>query len=116
MVLGEHELALECWSLVSDASAEAPMKQHAEIEAARAAYRLGRSVDAHTHIERARGVRPISTVGSVQLDALEAQVLLWLDHRTAAGAEFAARALQGAEEMVEAGSRPHDLATDGRMA
>ena len=43
-------------------------------------------------------------------------MLLWLDHRTAAGAEFAARALEGAQEMVEPGSGPLGLATDQRMA
>jgi DNA-binding NarL/FixJ family response regulator len=116
MVLGEHALALESWSLVGGSSPDASLKQHAEIEAARAASRLGRSEDAHTHLDRVRHMRRRSAVTSVQLDAVNAQVLLWLDHRTAAGADVARRALRSAERMVEASGGVPTLSTGQRMA
>lgn len=84
-LLGEQELALGRWTRVSEHSDDPSKRQHAQIEAARAAYRLGRPDDAHALLDRARGSAPVTTETAVRLGALEAEVELWLDHETAAG-------------------------------
>jgi len=98
-VMGEVDLALERWTRVSDQSADASERLHAEAEAALTAYRFGRRDEAHEHLIRARGL-PASPEAAVRLDALQADVELWLDHETAAGSRSAARALAAADEMA----------------
>jgi DNA-binding CsgD family transcriptional regulator len=97
--LGELDFALERWARVSEQSAGATARE-AETEAARAAYRLGRSAEAHEHLDRARAIPTADREAIVRLDALQADVELWLDHETAAGRRTAERAMAAAEEMT----------------
>ncbi len=90
--LAEHELAIRHWSRVAEGSADARLRQRAALEAARAAYILRRGPEVHAHIERARAL-PADTVTAISLDAFEADVAMWLDHDTAAGAALAERAI-----------------------
>ncbi|MBI2763916.1 MAG: hypothetical protein HYX54_09250 [Chloroflexi bacterium] len=53
-VLGEQELAERRWAAVGENSMDPRDRQVAELEAARAAYRLGRPSTAHMHLGRAR--------------------------------------------------------------
>jgi DNA-binding CsgD family transcriptional regulator len=107
-VLGHQELAFNRWSRVGQGAADPVVRQRSGLEAARAAFRLGRSADAHWHLDRARGsVRPTSVM-AVELDALEAEIQLWLDHQTTSGNATARRALATARAMaVEAGGVDH---------
>ena len=115
-VLGEQELALEHWTRVSQATPDAAERQHAELEAARAAFRLVRPVDAHHHLARARRSVPISSEMTVRLDSLQAEVELWLDHETSAGSRTAGRALEVAGTLaIEAGGVER-LSTTARRA
>jgi DNA-binding CsgD family transcriptional regulator len=98
-MIGEVDLALERWTRVSEQSAEDSDRRHAETEAALTAYRFGRSAEAYEHLERARAL-PHGLEATVRLDALQADVELWLDHETAAGSRSAARAVAAAEEMA----------------
>ena len=128
-IIGEVDLALERWARVSEQSADAAERRDAETEAALAAYRFGRRAAAHEHLERARALPTLRLEATVRLDALQADVELWLDHETAAGSLTAERAVAAAEEMAAA-SGGHDrmspaarraylaaleVATDGAM-
>ena len=115
-VLGEQELAERRWSAVGDSTTDPRERQHAEIEAARAAYRLGRPTDSHVHVNRARQAWPADGHIMIQLDALQAEVELWLDHETAAGSATAERALSGARALASDAGGIDQLAPDGRRA
>ncbi len=115
-VLGEQELALHRWTMVGSRETDPQERQRAEFEAARAAYRLGRSDDAHAHIERAHKVRSAEGETAVELDALLAEVELWLDHETAAGGRSAARALEAAEALAAGAGGIDRLTPEARRA
>jgi DNA-binding CsgD family transcriptional regulator len=115
-VLGDQELAIDRWSRVIERSGDPLMRQRAALEAARAAYRLARSADAHRHLDRARAAAPPAAEMAVQLDALEAEIELWLDHETASGSRTAERALATAREMAVTAGGVERLATTGRRA
>ncbi|MHB8892170.1 MAG: ATP-binding protein, partial [Candidatus Limnocylindrales bacterium] len=97
-VLGEQELAIDRWGRVAELIDDSSRRQHAEIEAARAAYLAGLRPEAHAHLDRARGIREVALETAVRMDTLEADIRLWLDHETAAGSLAADRALAAARE------------------
>ncbi len=99
-VIGEVELALERWARVSERAADDSERRNAETEAALAAYRFGRRAQAHEHLDRARALPAAGLEATVRLDALQADVELWLDHETATGSRTAERAVAAAEEMA----------------
>lgn len=115
-VLAYQDLAMARWERVSETSADGAARQHAELGAARAAYRLGRSRDAQHHLARARAAAEPSAVTAIRLDALDAEVRLWLDHDTAAGHAAAERALARAQEMGAAAGGAEHLAPNARAA
>jgi len=101
-ILGEQQLSEERWTEVAAGATDVSVRQHAEFEAARAAYRQSHGEAALSHLGRARAATPPGPDMDVQLDALTADVQLWLQHETAAGAETAARGLAKAEAIVAA--------------
>lgn len=113
-VLGEQQLAIERWSRVGELSGDAAKRQHAEIEAARGAYRAGLRGEAHVRLDRARGLGTATLETAVRMDTLEADIQLWLDHETAAGSQAADRALAAAQEMAVAAGGPERLAPSER--
>jgi DNA-binding CsgD family transcriptional regulator len=113
--IGEVDLALERWTRVGEGSADASERRHAETEAAMTAYRFGRRDDAHRHIARAR-LLPAELDGTVRLDALQADVELWLDHETATGSRTANEALAAADEMAHIGGGLEALSPSARRA
>lgn len=115
-ILGEQELAIERWAGVTRHSPDPAERQHAELESARAAYRLGRGIEARTHLGKARDLAPVGPTTAVELDAFQAEVELWLDHQTAAGARTAAIALETAEAMALAAGGIERLPAAGRRA
>ena len=114
--LGEQELAIDRWIRVSRAETDAAARQAADLEAARAAYRLGRPATAREHLGLARGRGPIAPATAIHLDALEAEVALWLEHETASGSEAAGRALAAAEALAESSGGLDRLDREGRLA
>jgi hypothetical protein len=103
-VLGDQALALDRWRHVAERSHDASERQHAFVEAARAAYRLRRSSEAHAYLDSARASAPATPEAGVGLAALQAEIELWLDHETAAGSITAQGALAAALELAaEAG-------------
>jgi len=115
-ILGEQDFAIERWTRVSRHSHDPQERQHAEIESARAAYRLGRALEARAHLDHARDMAPVAPTTAVELDALLAEVELWLDHQTAAGSRTAERALDNAEAMAGAAGGIDRLPIAGRRA
>ena len=75
-VLGEQQLAIERWGRVGELSDDPSKQQHAEIEAARCAYRAGLRDEAHRRLDRARGFGIVTLETAVQLDTLEADIQL----------------------------------------
>lgn len=114
--IGEVELALERWTRVGEQATDGSERRDAETEAALAAYRFGRRADAHAHLDRARALAPAGPAAIVRLDALQADVELWLDHETAAGSRTAERAVAAAEEMASASGGLERLAPAARQA
>jgi DNA-binding CsgD family transcriptional regulator len=113
--IGDVDLALERWTRVSERSADDSDRRHAETEAALTAYRFGRSAEAHKHLERARALSP-GLEATVRLDALQADVELWLDHETAAGSGSAERALAAAQDMAATSGGLERLSPPARRA
>ena len=114
--IGEVELALERWARVSEQAVDDTERRHAETEAARAAYRFGRREEAHQHIDRAQALPAPEREATVRLEALRADVELWLDHETAAGSRTATRAVAAAEDMAAAGGGLERLPPSARRA
>ena len=115
-VLGAQELAMDRWNRVSEHSGDPSARQQASIEAARAAYRLGRRNEAHAHLDRARAAAVATRETAVSLDALQADIELWLDHETAIGSRTADRALVAAEQMAAEVGSVEQLTPAGRRA
>lgn len=114
--LGEQELAVERWTRLGERTRDPRARQRAEIEAARASYRLGRPDAAHDHLDRARRAAPVAPETAVELDALEAEIELWLDHETALGSRTAERALLAGQAMVAAAGEVEQLPPVARRA
>ena len=115
-VLGEQELALDRWKRVATLTDDPDERHHASIEAARAAYRLRRSPEAHEQLSRASSQRSSRREAGVALTALQAEIELWLDHETAKGAATAAASLAAALEMTDAAGGLDALTPDERRA
>jgi DNA-binding CsgD family transcriptional regulator/tetratricopeptide (TPR) repeat protein len=115
--IGEQQLAIDHWSRVADRSPEPAVRRAAELESATAAYRLGRAPDTRAALERARAVEgtPAAAV-AIRLDALEASLDLWLEHRTEAGVASARRALEAARALVAGAGGVAGLGREERHA
>ena len=113
---GEVDLALDRWTRVSEQTADGSERRNAETEAALVAYRFGRRAEAHEHLDRARALPASGLEASVRLDALQADVELWLDHETAAGSRSAERAVAAAEEMAAMSGGLERLSPGARRA
>jgi DNA-binding CsgD family transcriptional regulator len=114
--VAEEDVALTLWGEVSARSEDPAARRRAELEAARAAYRARRRDEAHSHLDRARAIGGATGRDLVLLDTLEADVELWLDHDTPAGALLGARALAHAEELVIGGGNVQRLSEPDRAA
>jgi DNA-binding NarL/FixJ family response regulator len=113
--VGLHETAIRHWGDVAAATRDPEQRQHAEIEAARAAYLLGHPEEVRSHLARAREL-PADGLTRVTLDAIEADLAMWLDHDTAAGAAAAERALAGARSLISDAGGTVGLAHEARVA
>jgi DNA-binding CsgD family transcriptional regulator len=115
-VLGAQQLAFERWNRVSEFAPDVRQREHAELEAARAAYMARRRAEAHAYLDRARELGVAVPEIDVRLNTLEADINLWLDHDTTAGTRAASRALATAEEMAVAAGGLAQLSATQRAA
>jgi len=114
--LGEQELALQRWTRVSTGTAVPAQRQHAEVEAARAALTLGRLEATRAHLDGARRAAPAPAETAARIDALDAEVALWLAHDTAAGVRSAGLARRAAQELADAAGGVDHLDAAARRA
>ncbi len=98
--LGDPALALELWSAVATTTPDRPVMALAESGAATAAYHLGRGEEARDHIDRSRTVAEPSPELEIAADALEARILLWLEHRADAGRAIAMRGVERGRRAI----------------
>jgi DNA-binding CsgD family transcriptional regulator/tetratricopeptide (TPR) repeat protein len=92
--LGDQDLALDRWSTLARATTDPSAAARAEFGAALAAYHLGRRDDARSWLDRSRArVVPAPDL-DIARDALEARILLWLEHRTDEGRAIAIRGVE----------------------
>jgi DNA-binding CsgD family transcriptional regulator len=89
--LGDQALALDRWSAVAGATHERVVAARADFGAALAAYHLGRGDEARRWLDRSRAEDVDATDLAIASDALEARILLWLEHRSDEGRAIAMR-------------------------
>ncbi|HET7471520.1 MAG TPA: AAA family ATPase [Candidatus Limnocylindrales bacterium] len=113
--LGDQHLAIRHWRRAGGATTDAAVRLRAELEAARAAYVLGLAPDVRAHLARARqGV--VDPVSAIELDTVEAELELWIEHDTASGAASAARAVAGGRALADGVGGPDRLSVETRQA
>ena len=94
--LGDQALALDRWSAVARATPDRVVAARSEFGAALAAYHLGRRDEARRWLDSSRAKEVDASDLGIASDALEARILLWLEHRTDEGQAIAMRGvLQG---------------------
>lgn len=94
--LGDRTLEVERWSVVAD-HADGLARAEALLSAARAAYRLNRRDEAARLVAAARGIGVDDRPAEIMLDALESNVLRWLEHRLTEARHLTSRALDAAD-------------------
>ena len=107
--LGDQELALDRWSIVARAADDPSLAARAEFGAARAAYNLGRRDDARRWLETSRARTLPSPALEIARDALDARILLWLEHRTDDGRSIAMRGVERGRLALTEGEVPSEL-------
>jgi len=113
--LGEDRTAYERWTLLSDQFAPGPARERALLGAARAAYELNLESASRVAIERARA-EATRSADRIALDAMEAEVVIWLQDRPRDGWPLARRAAAEAQRFADATGGMDRLPTDDRRA
>ena len=106
--LGDQALALELWATVAGATTEESIAARAEFGAALAAYHLGRGDEARHWLQRSRARATRTPALDITSDALDARILLWLEHHTDEGREIALRGVERGREVVALGDPTRD--------
>ena len=116
--LNDHAYALERWRGIADRSTQPPIRAAAALGAAKAAFELGRGEVARDWIEIARATSRESKdpARDVALDAVDALVLIWLEHRLPEGEIIAERAARAARALVDRAGGPQGLAPEAWRA
>ena len=115
-VLGEQNLSVRHWGRVAATATEPAARQRAAWEAALAASRLAKPADAHANLDLALAAGPADLEMVTRIEALRAEVALWLDHDNDAGAAAASRALAAGQHMVAAAGGLEWMTAEARYA
>ena len=114
--VGEHDSARRRWAALVDDLANPDERVRAALEAARLSFHFGGLDEIRASMERLRSLgRPEPWVG-VAVDALEAAVVVWREHRVAEGAALADETLEGARRLAEQGGGIERLTPAERRA
>lgn len=101
--LADQELAIRHWSRVASSATDPSVRLRAELETAKAGYETLPSPEVHAHLGRARSLEP-DAITEVEIDTVEARVLMEVDDRIEAGSALADRTVVTARRLVaEAG-------------
>ena len=106
--LGDQALALDLWATVAGATMHEADAAHSEFGAALAAYHLGRGDEARRWLGRSRAQATRSPALDIRSDALDARILLWLEHQTDEGRLVALRGVGRGREVVARGDPTRD--------
>src|SRR3989440_9755142 len=98
--LGQHGLALERWSRIADRLGQPRDRARAWLGASEAAQQLERADDARAHLERARGTGSDDPVLLLELQAADAAITRWLEHRPQESGSVTIAALDGARALA----------------
>ncbi len=102
--LGDQALALDRWSTIARATRDPTPAARAEFGAALAAYHLGHRDEARSWLDRSRTRDVASADLDIARDALDARILLWLEHRTNEGRSIAMRGVERGRRALADGS------------
>jgi DNA-binding CsgD family transcriptional regulator/tetratricopeptide (TPR) repeat protein len=86
--LGDQDLAVRHWTRVVHGARDAPIRQKAALEAARAGYDTSPLEEVHALLDLARSI-PADPVTTMELDTVEARVLLEVESKFAAAVDVA---------------------------
>jgi DNA-binding CsgD family transcriptional regulator len=100
--LGQHGLAMERWSRIADRLGESRERARAWLGASEAAQQLERADEARAHLERARGAGSDDPVLLLELQAADASITRWLEHRPQESGIITIAALEGARALAAA--------------
>ena len=114
-VLGEQDLAIDRWLRVAANERDAVRRQDAFWEAGRSAFRLARAAEAHACLDNACSAAPLTPSAIARIDALHAEIALWIDHDTPAGALAADRAVAAGRSMVATAGGLDRTSVDARQ-
>src|SRR6185369_11165067 len=98
--LGQHGLALERWERIADRLGEASARARAWLGASEAAQQLERADQARAHLERARAADSDDPVLLLELDAADAAITRWLEHRPEEAGRVTIAALERARALA----------------
>jgi len=113
--LGEDRTAYERWTRLSEQLPPGPARQRAFLGAARAAYELNLGPATERAIDRARA-DTMSSANRIELDSLEAEVVIWLQRRPTAGWPLAQRVADQARGVADEAGGVDRLAAEDRRA
>jgi DNA-binding CsgD family transcriptional regulator len=99
--LGEHEQALERWSLVAERVEHPERRASALLSASRAAYALGQGPVARGFLEQSRTIKTADEGLRLEQTAQDAAILLWLEQRTEEGRAVAREAVAEAMRLAD---------------
>ena len=98
--LGQHGLAMERWTRIADRQAEPRDRARAWLGASEAAQQLERADDARAYLERARGAGSDDPVLLLEIEAADASITRWLEHRPQEAGSVTIAALERARGLA----------------
>src|SRR2546426_1471600 len=98
--LGQHGLAMERWKRIADRLGEPRDRARAWLGASEAAQQLERADDARARLERARGAGSDDPVLLLELQAADAAITRWLEHRPQEAGSATIAALERARALA----------------
>src|SRR5438067_9843669 len=98
--LGQQGLAMERWARIADRLGTPRDRARAWLGASDAAQQLERTDDARAHLERARSAGSDDPVLLLELQAADAAITRWLEHRPQESGSVTIAALDGARALA----------------
>jgi DNA-binding CsgD family transcriptional regulator len=103
--LGQQVLAMERWARIADRLDEPRDRARAWLGASEAAQQLERAHEARAHLERARASGSDDPVLLLELDAADAAITRWLEHRPEESGHVTTAALERARALAASTGR-----------
>lgn len=114
--LDEHEIAVDRWRAVVEAEPDPTLRRAATLAQAREAFLLRRAAETRDLIDQLQSAAGLTLAEEVAADALEAQVLLWLERRHEDGRAVAMRGVNRARATASTAGGIEELAPELRRA